>query len=701
MKKFLIELRRREVFRSAGLYVGVAWIVIEVSSVLLPVFGAPDAALRWLVIVAMVGFPIAMVLAWVFDVTEQGVVVQPDASETGAPPIGGRKMDFVVIGLLSVALVISVYLNFTRAPADFAEPEPLTVLIADFRNETGNPLFDGSLEQALTIGMEGASFINTLRRDQALESARAFDIGIALDEATARLVSVRENADIVLAGTISGDEGDLELSVRALDPASGEVRADAATRAEGNADVLIAMNRLAAEVRDELGDRAEDVAALRQGESLTTNSLEAMKAYAAAQDLARDGRDEEAIDRYREAVELDDGFARAWSGWALSAFKVGRGGEATELWSKALSLQERMTNRERYRTFGLYYTVVSLNYDKAIENYRQLVEEYPADGAGNNNLAILYVYTGQYDKALAQSAQLLRIYPKRTLYRANHAQYALYAGEPATATEYAQSVIDEDPEFFKSYMILALVALYEGDNAAAVSHYEAMAASGERGSSLATTGLADIALYEKRPGDATGLLVRGLEADRKSADERGVATKTVALAQAMLAQENSAEALSLLDGLPDSRQDGQLIPTAEIRAAQKQFAETAEIADRYREQLRPTAAAYAALVDGLIDYNRGDYAAAIRRFREGIEAADLWLLRFHLGQAYLAADYPAEASAEFTALVDRRGEAGGLFFDDVPTWRYVGELEEWKTAADRELSGLAAASKRASESLLP
>ena len=66
-----------------------------------------------------------------------------------------------------------------------------------------------------------------------------------------------------------------------------------------------------------------------------------------------------------------------------------------------------MTERERYRTLGLYYAVVSLNYDTAIENYQQLVEKFPADSAGINNLAILYTYTAQYDRALRTSAQLL------------------------------------------------------------------------------------------------------------------------------------------------------------------------------------------------------------------------------------------------------------------------------------------------------
>lgn len=691
MNSFIKELRRREVFRTAGLYVGISWIVIEVASVLLPTFEAPDWVLRWLVIAALVGFPVAVVLAWIFDVTEKGIVVQPDATEPVALPVGGRRMDFVVIGVLTVALIISLYLNFTIEGQPAAEPDPVTVLIADFDNRTGNPLFDGSLEQALTIGIEGATFVNAFRRDRALDQAQELNLGDALDENTARLVSVRSHIQMVLAGSIEQDGSKLKLALRAIDPTTGEVRSESSARANDSGSVLLAVNELAADVRDDLGDNSSDLRALRAGESLTTRSLEAIKEYTAAQQLARNGRDEEAIEHYQRAVELDAEFARAWSGWGLSAFKIGRRSEADELWTKALSLADRMTERERFRTFGLYYTVVSLNYDKAIENYQQLVDKFPADGAGNNNLAILYTYTAQYDKALRQSEALLKIYPERTLYHANHAQYAVYAGDMETAALEAARVIKEDPEFFKSYMILAIVALHHGDIAAAIENYQNMSALGERGASLAAIGLADIAIFEKRFDDAMALLNEGIDADRAANNERGVATKTVALAQTLLLAEKSTEAIALIRELPELRADGQLVPQAEIFATQGYSDDARDIRDQYASQLRPTARAYAGLIDGLLANAANEHTAAIGHYTAALRHADLWLLRYHLGLAYLAAGYPAEASAEFTSCIERRGEAGGLFFDDVPTWRYTAQLEDWKAAASRELSGLAAA----------
>lgn len=682
---FFKELRRREVLRTAGLYVGVSWIIIEAASVMLPTFDAPEWVLRALIITSLIGFPVMLVLAWVFDITDRGVVVQEDPTASQVLQTGGRKMDFVVIGVLAVALIISVYQNFNAGPKVIVEPDPLSVLIADFDNQTGNPLFDGSLEQALNIGIEGASFITTYPRPSALKQAQTLELGDKLDEETARLVAVRQDVRMVLSGSIVADGDRFELSLKAINPATGELLVEADARAKNTMEVLLAMNELAADIRKELGEDSLDLDQLAAGESITTTSLEAIKFYTAAQELARSGQDEEAITFYAMAIEEDPNLARAYSGWGLSAHKIGRGSEADEQWKKALSLLDRMTERERYRTLGLYYTVVSTNYDTAIENYQRLVEKFPADGAGSNNLAVLYTFTAQYEKALAQSEQLLSIYPGRTLYHANHAQYAIYAGDIELAAAEAQKVIDLDPSFFKAYMSLAMVSLHGNDTAAAISTYGRMAESGVRGASLANIGLADIALFENRFDDAISILHEGIKTDQAENNERGVGTKTIALAQARIANGEVAAGVKLITDIAAARGDGQLVPSAEIFAANGQFDAAFKIAERYRKQLSPTARAYASLIDGINAYHQEEPILAIDALRKALESADLWIVRFYLAQAYLSAGYPAEASAEFDNLIARRTEASGMFFDDVPTWRYTSSLQEWKQKSTNAL----------------
>jgi len=258
MNKLIRELRRREVFRTAGLYVGVAWIVVEVSSVLFDAFEAPDWALQGVIIVAVIGLPVTVVLAWIFDITETGVHVQAEATDTVVIPFGGRRMDFAVIGVLSVALIFSVYLNVVGNRAAVVEElKPLSVLIADFDNRTGDEVFDGSLESALQIGIESAPFVSTFSRGTARELANQLRPGEAhLDAEAARLVSVREGINIVLAGAIVPRDGNgYALEVRVLDGSTGEQLADSEIDAKTKADVLQAVGAISGDVRAALGDK--------------------------------------------------------------------------------------------------------------------------------------------------------------------------------------------------------------------------------------------------------------------------------------------------------------------------------------------------------------------------------------------------------------------------------------------------------------
>ena len=689
MQKFIRELRRREVLRTAGLYIGICWLLIEVTSVVLPTFKAPGWILQALIVATVVGFPITLVLAWVYDVSSRGIQVQADATDTVVIPFGGRRMDFIVIGVLSVALILSVYMNINSGPAVIEEMEPITILIADFDNQTGDPLFDGSLEQALNLGIEGAPFIATYRRSRALSQAQELELGETLAENVALLISVRQGISLTLAGSIAETGGEYELRLKAVDPTGqvvAEVDADAAIRSE----VLAAVNSLAADMREELGDDSLSVKQLGSGETVTATSLEAIKDYVTAQDLARASQDEEAITYYKKAIENDPGFARAYSGWGLSAFKIGRGSEAEEQWEKALSLLDRMTERERYRTLGLYYTRVSLNYDKAIENFAQLVEKFPADGAGHNNLSVLYFLTLQFDKAVAESARLIEIYPKRTLYRSNHALNAMWAGDLDTAVTAAESVIAEDPTAFKPFMVLAMAALDAGNSESALSAYQRMETTGPRGKSLANIGTADLALFAGDAKQAESILIAGIEQDRSDDNERGIGAKTIALAEAYLAQGRNAEALDALRGLSmDKQGDGQRVPAAAMYVRLGDIESASAIAEQLGAQLRPQSRAYAKFISGIIELEAEKYIPAIDELKAALGYADLWIIRFYLGQAYLAANYPAESSAEFDAAYQRRGEAMAMFFDDIPTWRYMASLATWSDNARDALSKMA------------
>jgi tetratricopeptide (TPR) repeat protein len=435
-------------------------------------------------------------------------------------------------------LAYSVYLNMTAIPP--VEIPPMSVLVADFDNTTGDPVFDGTLEEALQVGIEGAAYITTYDRSAALQLADEMNPGGTLDEAAARLVSVREEVGLVLAGRIEEDGSRYELTVRAIEPQEGVEIADVNATARSKDDVLAAIGELAGDLREELGDEDLDRELMETSETFTAASLEAAKSYTTAQDFQDLGKDDEAVGHYAKTVELDPRFGRAYSGWALSAFNLGRTDEANELWEQALMLMDTMTERERMRTLGLYYSVVTRNYPKAIESYQALVEKYPADDSAHNNLAVLYFFTLDFPAAQAEGQSVLDIYPNVAIYRGNSALYAMYAGDFETAVAEAQSLLESEPGYFKGWLPIAASALFNNDTEAARQAYQSMADTGDQGTVTATLGLADTAIFGGDFQTARDLLEAGVEQDVADGNQYVAAAKYMAIADAYEAEGNSA-----------------------------------------------------------------------------------------------------------------------------------------------------------------
>ncbi|MDH3490871.1 MAG: tetratricopeptide repeat protein [Gammaproteobacteria bacterium] len=686
MRKFILELRRREVFRSAGLYIGICWILIEGASVVLPAFDAPDVIVRFMIIATIVGFPIMLVLAWVYDISSKGVVVQPDATDTVVLPFGSRKGDLIVIGVLSVALVFAVYLNVTGR-SDVSETiDPFSVLIADFDNDTGDALFDGSLEQGLQIGIEGASFISVYERGLAQKVATELRDTDKLDSVTAQLVAAREGIKLVLVGSIAPRGKKFDLSVKAIVPTRGEIVAEADATANGKLAVLTAIGELAADLREELGDKSVDRKALKIDETFTAMSLEAARDYDTAQRLQYDGNYEKAIEHYRAAVEHDPKFGRAYSGWAVAARALGRLDEANAAWEQTMANLGSMTERERLRTQGMYYWGVTRNFQKAIETFEKLVEKYPADHVGHNNLAVQYLLALDFENARREGRLTVEIYPKNVVARSNFALYAMYSGDFELAATEAKQVRELDATWFKAWLPIAMQALSVGDFDTARAAYNSMAETSGRGASTASLGLADIELLTGNFGAAQKILEAGIPVDEANGNNYGLAVKYMALAEALLAQGDSAAALEAVEsGVGLTGSNAALVPAALLYVAAGTPDKALAISETLSQKLPPQPRAYAALIEALVAREAGNHVQAIEQLTGALEIADLWLLRFHLGRAYFEAGYFVEAVDEFTAAQQRHGEATALFLDDLPTYHHAATLPYWLGRAQAEL----------------
>jgi tetratricopeptide (TPR) repeat protein len=591
------------------------------------------------------------------------------------------------VAILVVAAVIAWNVRGRIGSRTPAPPhQPVSVLIADFENRANDPVFDGSIEQALTIGVEGASFITTYQRGQARQLAAQLIAGGTLDDKTAQLISVRDGVKFVVAGSIDGDAGGYQIAARLIDPAVGKTVKSATTRAKNKAEVLQAVGSLAASIRQALGDTTPESARLAASETFTTTSLEAVREYTVAQDLQNNSRNEEAIPHFQRAIELDPQFGRAYSGLATCSFLLGRNAEAGELWKKALSLMDRMTDRERYRTLGLYYLAIARNYDQAIDNYRKLLDRYPADRSAHNNLAIAYFNKLNFPKALEEGRKALDIYKGSVKFRNNYLLYAMYAGDFETAESGARQLLKEDAKFGDAYFPLATSLLAKNDRAGARATYEQMSTTGTSGASRAAMGLADLALYEGRVADAEKILAESVVPDEQTGNTAGRASKYVALAEAYHALRQQPQAFEAArQALSVTHLESVATPIARIFVAGGRPADAKALAAELGRDLQPKTRAYARIIEGEIALQQDRLNDSVESFREASRLFDVWLAHFDLGVAYVRVGHHAEALAELETCTKRRGEAVAMFLDDTPSFRYLATLPYWLARAQEGL----------------
>lgn len=579
-----------------------------------------------------------------------------------------KRWPAVAASVAATALIGSLaWWYFT--PQIVEEKAPVSVLIADFENRTGEPVFDGVVEQALAPGIESASFVTAYPRRDALRVAGGITAGAKLDERMARLVALREGVARVLVGAVDKVNGRYRITARVIDGTSEQAPevASLSVDASDRSGVLASVGQLAGEVREALGDDSVESGGPGASETFTAASLEAAAAYAKAQELQAAGREEEAIAQYQETLRLDPEMGRAYSGLAARYANLARASDADANYQEALARIDRMTDREKLRTRGSYY-LFSRKPDLAAQEFRALVKAYPADSTGLSNLALVSFYQRAMTEALEQGRRAAAIFPNNVLRRSNVALYAMYAGKFDDAIQASTAVHALNPTHVKAFVARALSQLALGRVDEAKATYEALAATGAAGASFASAGLADLALYQGRFADAATLLDAGIAADTTANNTTGAARKRVALGEVRLAQGNTAAAAKEAEAaLALAEADTIRAAAGRVLAAAGRAPQAELAAGALATRLEADPQAYGRLILAELALTRGQARQAVDYARDAQKLADTWLGRVILGRAYLGVSAFPEAYTELEAALKRSGEATAVFLDDVPT----------------------------------
>lgn len=588
-----------------------------------------------------------------------------------APAPGYWKWIAAAMAALLLAGVVA--LRF-KGPAKQAAPHaPVSVLVADFANHTGDPIFDDTLEPMFNVALEGASFVNTFNRGQARKLALQLPKSSEkLDEQPARLVAVSQGVGAVVTGELSRRGAKYSLSATALDAVSGNVIAKSEVTAANKDEVLLTIPKLVAPIRKALGDTTpESVQLAATLGTFRTTSLESVHQYGLGQEQQFAGKMLDALQSFSKAAELDPNFARAYAGMAAVAGNLGRRQEAEKYAKLAMEHVDRMTERERYRIRGLYY-IRTENWQKCVEEYSELTKLYPADNIGQNNLAGCFSYLHNMPRAMEEARRAVQIAPKDLLARNNYALYACFAGDFQTCEREGREVQKLNASDEDGYLLLASAQLGQGQLPQAAETYQVLQKLSARGASLAASGLANLALYEGRYRRAQQILERGVAADVAAKEPDRAADNLAMLAYTELLRGAKQAALAAAEKALANSQ------SAKIRfLAARAYLEAGETAKARKlgatlgSELHAEPQAYAKLILGEAALKEHNPRQALQFFTEAKSLADTWLVHFDLGLAYLEAGAFAEADSEFDTCIKRRGETLELFNDDEPTYSYL------------------------------
>jgi tetratricopeptide (TPR) repeat protein len=571
----------------------------------------------------------------------------------------------LVVGIVAVGLYLRSRPE-TGATNTKQLTEKDTVVLADFENKTGDPVFDDALKQALAVQLGQSPFLNILSDRKVEETLRLMGRPSTerITRDVARELCIRTGSKAIVLGSISNLGGQYVIGLNTVGCSSGDTLATEQEESATKENVLKALGTAASALRGKLGESLASVQKFDVPVEATTPSLEALKAYSMGITTGRTKGDAEAIPFMKRAIELDPNFAMAYVGLGVEYANLGQASMAAEYTKKAYDLRDRVSDREKYRISAFYYQYVTGEVEKATEAYELWAKTYPRDQVPHGNLGYIYSVLGQYDKAAAETEEQQRLGPSLVGY-GNLAGIYTNLGRLDDARALLQQAQTNQVDGFAIRGDLYSLAFLRGD-AAEMGRQVAWAAGrpGEEDGMLSTQ--SDTEAYYGRLTRARDFSRRAVDAAvRNDSKETGAlwqanaALREAEFGNAAAAKQRVDAALALAPGRDVKLLAAMTLARAGDIARAKAIVEQLEKSEATNTMMKiywlPT-------IRAAIDLNSGSPSQAVI----DLEAASPYELGGPLpigglypvyvrGQAYLAAHNGAAAAGEFQKILDHSG----------------------------------------------
>jgi serine/threonine protein kinase/tetratricopeptide (TPR) repeat protein len=556
-----------------------------------------------------------------------------------------------------------------------------TIVLADFDNKTGDPVFDGTLRQGLSMELQQSPFLNLIGDQQVQETLTLMGQpkDARLTPENAQQVCERTGSAAVLEGSIATLGSQYVLGLQAKTCGTGNMLDQEQAHASSREDVLNTLSQIARKFRTRVG---ESLAMVEQHstplQEATTTSLEALKTYSTGMKLHYSGGNAVGIPFFRRAVEIDPNFAMAYANLALSQGNEGESVLSAENTTRAWQLRNRVSERERFFIEFLYDVQVTGNREKSYQTLETWYRMYPRDGDPPTPQGLLAggptQFTGRFERAIEMGQKEIAVHPDVAFSYGNLALSYFYRDNFAEADAILQRAAERKMANPNHLLLRYVIAVLEGDRGQA--DRIAALAKGKQGAEHRVIHLE--ALSQARSGrlEAAGLLSnRAVDLAMQAGDDETAANYRAARGVWEAVSGNVAEGKSSATAALKLSKARDLeyacglglafsgdSPGAEALAGdlEKRFREDTFVKFTYVPVLRAVAelgrGKPADIVQGLqvtLPYERAvNGLSYVHFYLGGLHSA------YVRGEALMAMGRYADAAAEFQKILDNRGIVG-------------------------------------------
>ena len=538
LANFFAELKRRNVYKVAIAYAVVAWVLIQIATQVFPFFEIPNWAVRLVVLLLIIGFPIALIIAWAFELTPEGLKRTEFADELPKKSARSHAWVYVIIiaGAISIALFFIGRYTSSKLSGNVELPAK-SIAVLPFENLSGNP--------------ENAYFTDGIQEEILMRLAKVADLKVVSRTSTVRYKRSPENlreiatqlaVANVLEGSVQRTADRVHVNVQLIKAASDtHLWAEAYDRKL--TDIFAVESEIAKTIADTL--QAKLTAPERNAIAVQpTQNTEAHELYLKGRYLwnRRTGENlKKALPYFQQAAEKDPNYALAYVGIAdtyavMPGYSAGSPQDclprARTAAQRALELDDMLAEAHASLGFILFHYFEFAASTKEFERAIELNPNYPTAHHWFARTDLLA--RGQFDRAIAEMKRAVELDPVSPLFHAELGGLYMMARRYDDAIAQLRDTVEMDPEFYWGHRFLGLALELKGATAEAIAEYQKAFELSDDPTALAFVAHAEA--NTGRPNDARQILARLTEA----AKTRYVAAYAFAVIHLALGEKDQA-----------------------------------------------------------------------------------------------------------------------------------------------------------------